>query len=96
MVPAVAVEGFRASASVPKRKITNNADYIIVSSDEELDFCDQDSVASSVDSLAEDMFIDDMDPILDWWVFVSPLNVLILYLYYLVIRKTRRHAVKIK
>ncbi|XP_021331748.2 piggyBac transposable element-derived protein 4 isoform X3 [Danio rerio] len=64
VVPAVAVEGFHASASVPKKNTTNNADCI-VGSDEELDFCDQDSVASSVDSSAEDMFIDDMDPILD-------------------------------
>ncbi|XP_056304129.1 piggyBac transposable element-derived protein 4-like [Danio aesculapii] len=65
VVPAVAVEVFRASASVPKKNTTNNADCDLVSSDEELDFCDQDSVASSVDSLVEDMFIDDMDPILD-------------------------------
>nr|XP_009305172.1 piggyBac transposable element-derived protein 4-like isoform X2 [Danio rerio]XP_021331739.1 piggyBac transposable element-derived protein 4-like isoform X2 [Danio rerio] len=64
VVPAVAVEGFHASASVPKKNTTNNADCI-VGSNEELDFCDQDSVASSVDSSAEDMFIDDMDPILD-------------------------------
>nr|XP_021331748.1 piggyBac transposable element-derived protein 4-like isoform X2 [Danio rerio] len=64
VVPAVAVEGFHASASVPKKNTTINADCI-VGSDEELDFCDQDSVASSVDSSAEDMFIDNMDPILD-------------------------------
>lgn len=34
--------------------------------DEDLDCCDQDSVASSVDTITEEMFIDGLDPILDW------------------------------
>ncbi|XP_055061718.2 piggyBac transposable element-derived protein 4 isoform X1 [Misgurnus anguillicaudatus] len=34
-------------------------------SDEDLDFCDQDSVASSVDTIIEEMFIDGLDPALD-------------------------------
>ncbi|XP_057187839.1 piggyBac transposable element-derived protein 4-like [Triplophysa rosa] len=34
--------------------------------DEDVDCCDQDSVASSVDTTTEEMFIDGLDPILDW------------------------------
>lgn len=33
--------------------------------DEDEDFCDQESVASSVDSTTEEMFLDGLDPFLD-------------------------------
>ncbi|XP_048053355.1 piggyBac transposable element-derived protein 4-like isoform X2 [Megalobrama amblycephala] len=54
-----------ASAAEAKKKTTIDVDNIIISSDEDLDICDQDSVASSVDSTAEEMFIDGLDPVLD-------------------------------
>ncbi|XP_050967121.1 piggyBac transposable element-derived protein 4-like [Labeo rohita] len=53
------------SAAGPKKNTTNFMKLIAFRSDEDLDACDQDSVASSVDSVAEEMFIDGLDPVLD-------------------------------
>lgn len=53
-----------------KKITTNDVVDITASSDEDLDIFDQDSVASSVDSTAEEMFIDGLDPVLDRWVFL--------------------------
>ncbi|KAL0204036.1 hypothetical protein M9458_002054, partial [Cirrhinus mrigala] len=47
------------------KSTTNVMKLIAFRSDEDLDACDQDSVASSVDSTAEEMFIDGLDPVLD-------------------------------
>ncbi|XP_026123350.1 piggyBac transposable element-derived protein 4 isoform X3 [Carassius auratus] len=48
------------------KKITTKVlEDVTASCDEDLDFCDLDSVASSVDSTAEEMFIDGLDPVLD-------------------------------
>ncbi|KAK7166547.1 hypothetical protein R3I93_006338 [Phoxinus phoxinus] len=49
----------------PKKISTNDVVDVTASSDEDLDMFDQDSVASSVDSTAEEMFIDGLDPVLD-------------------------------
>ncbi|XP_051761697.1 piggyBac transposable element-derived protein 4-like isoform X4 [Ctenopharyngodon idella] len=54
-----------ASAAEAKKNTAIDVENIIISSDEDLDICDQDSVASSVDSTAEEMFIDGLDPVLD-------------------------------
>lgn len=37
------------------------------STDEDLDFCDQKSLASSLESSTEEMFLDGLDPFLDRW-----------------------------
>ncbi|XP_016103244.1 piggyBac transposable element-derived protein 4-like isoform X2 [Sinocyclocheilus grahami] len=50
------------STAGPKKITTND---VTASCDEDLDICDLDSVASSVDSTAEEMFIDGLDPVLD-------------------------------
>jgi len=51
---------------VDRKKIkTNDVVDITASSDEDSDICDLDSVASSVDSTAEEMFMDGLDPVLD-------------------------------
>ncbi|XP_042577198.1 piggyBac transposable element-derived protein 4-like isoform X3 [Cyprinus carpio] len=55
----------RHTAAGPKRITTNVLEDITASCDEDLDICDLDSVASSVDSAAEEMFIDGLDPVLD-------------------------------
>lgn len=59
-----------ASESVHFSDITNQTtenDVVraTVCRDEDVDCCDQDSVASSVDTTTEEMFIDGLDPILD-------------------------------
>lgn len=59
-----------ATAVDSKKNSTIAVEDIIISSDEDLDICDQDSVASSVDSTAEEMFIDGLDPVLDRWVLL--------------------------
>lgn len=43
----------------------NGMETRTASSDEDLYICDQDSVASSVDSTAEEMFLNGLDPVLD-------------------------------
>ncbi|XP_067298047.1 piggyBac transposable element-derived protein 4-like isoform X3 [Pseudorasbora parva] len=53
------------SAVEPEKNTTNDVVEIISSSEDDLDICDQDSVASSVDSTTEEMFIDGLDPVLD-------------------------------
>uniref|UniRef100_A0A8C1SGL6 THAP-type domain-containing protein n=1 Tax=Cyprinus carpio TaxID=7962 RepID=A0A8C1SGL6_CYPCA len=55
----------RHTAAGPKKITTNVLEDITASCDEDLDICDLDSVASSVDSAAEEMFIDGLDPVLD-------------------------------
>uniref|UniRef100_A0A8C2C636 THAP-type domain-containing protein n=1 Tax=Cyprinus carpio TaxID=7962 RepID=A0A8C2C636_CYPCA len=55
----------RHTAAGPKKITTNVLEDITASCDEDLDICDLDSVASSVDSTAEEMFIDGLDPVLD-------------------------------
>lgn len=59
------------SAVDPKKITTNDVVDITASSDEDLDIFDQESVASSVDSSAEEMFIDGLDPVLDRWGFFN-------------------------
>ncbi|ROI15988.1 hypothetical protein DPX16_14200 [Anabarilius grahami] len=49
----------------PKKSTENGVEDSTGSSDEDTDFCDRDSVASSVDSTAEEMFMDGLDSILD-------------------------------
>ncbi|XP_016360078.1 piggyBac transposable element-derived protein 4-like isoform X4 [Sinocyclocheilus anshuiensis] len=53
------------STAGPKKITTNVMEDVTASCDEDLDICDLDSVASSVDSTAEEMFIDGLDPVLD-------------------------------
>ncbi|XP_051761736.1 piggyBac transposable element-derived protein 4-like isoform X2 [Ctenopharyngodon idella] len=53
------------SLMVPKKSTENGVEDSTGSSDEDTDICDQDSVASSVDSIAEEMFMDGLDSILD-------------------------------
>ncbi|XP_056092195.1 piggyBac transposable element-derived protein 4-like isoform X2 [Rhinichthys klamathensis goyatoka] len=49
----------------PKKSTENGVEDSTGSSDEDTDICDQDSVASSVDSTAEEMFMDGLDSVLD-------------------------------
>lgn len=55
----------RHTAAGPKKITTNVLEDVTAGCDEDLDICDLDSVASSVDSTAEEMFIDGLDPVLD-------------------------------
>jgi len=52
----------------PKESTGNGVDS--TGSSDEDPICDLDSVASSVDSTAEEMFMDGLDPVLDRWVFL--------------------------
>ncbi|XP_016410996.1 piggyBac transposable element-derived protein 4-like [Sinocyclocheilus rhinocerous] len=49
----------------PIESTENGMENSTASSDEDLYICDQDSVASSVDSTAEEMFLNGLDPVLD-------------------------------
>ncbi|XP_067259544.1 piggyBac transposable element-derived protein 4 isoform X2 [Chanodichthys erythropterus] len=49
----------------PKKSTKNGVEESTGSSDEDTDICDRDSVASSVDSTAEEMFMDGLDSVLD-------------------------------
>ncbi|XP_048053344.1 E3 ubiquitin-protein ligase TRIM39-like isoform X2 [Megalobrama amblycephala] len=53
------------SLMAPRRSTKNGVEDSTGSSDEDMDICDRDSVASSVDSTAEEMFMDGLDSILD-------------------------------
>ncbi|XP_067259791.1 piggyBac transposable element-derived protein 4-like isoform X1 [Chanodichthys erythropterus] len=53
------------SLMAPKKSTENGVEDRTGSSDEDTDICDRDSVASSVDSTAEEMFLDGLDSILD-------------------------------
>lgn len=50
----------------PKKSTENGVEASIASNDEDLYVCDQYSVASSVDSAAEEMLRNGLDPVLDW------------------------------
>ncbi|XP_016375474.1 piggyBac transposable element-derived protein 4-like isoform X2 [Sinocyclocheilus rhinocerous] len=50
----------------PKKSTENGVEDSVASNDEDLYVCDQYSVASSVDSTAEEMLRNGLDPVLDW------------------------------
>uniref|UniRef100_A0A671QMK5 PiggyBac transposable element-derived protein 4-like n=1 Tax=Sinocyclocheilus anshuiensis TaxID=1608454 RepID=A0A671QMK5_9TELE len=50
----------------PKKSTENGVEDSVASNDEDLYVCDQCSVASSVDSTAEEMLRNGLDPVLDW------------------------------
>lgn len=54
----------------PIESTENGMENSTASSDEDFYICDQDSMASSVDSTAEEMFLNGLDPVLDRWVFL--------------------------
>ncbi|XDV14750.1 hypothetical protein PO909_014946 [Leuciscus waleckii] len=58
-------QGLIFSTMDPKKSTENGVEDSSESSDEDTDICDRDSVASSVDSTAEEMFMDGLDPVLD-------------------------------